>query len=236
LGTDPGSDRPPGQTPLIVPFGDSGVFVELGGAPGIATSGWVQATARAIRAATEGRAGWSTPIPAATSILVPVDPVEPGAEAAVASIRSILGRRSYPVDDPATPTEDRVLEVPVRFGGDDGPDLETVATMTGLRPGQVIEALLATTFTALFLGFAPGFAYLGPLDERLILPRRDAPRQRVPAGSVAIAGPQAAIYPVDSPGGWWILGRTALRVWDPNREPAALINAGTRIRFVAERA
>jgi KipI family sensor histidine kinase inhibitor len=220
--------------PTVLPFGDSAVFVELGGAPGVETSRRLRALALRIRSTTNGLPGWSSPIPAATSILVPVDPVEPGAAAAARTVRSIVEAPSDETPNQADADDGSLIEIPVRYGGDDGPDLEAVAALTGLAPGEVIERHAAVTYTALFIGFAPGFAYLGPLDPRLVVVRRDAPRQRVPAGSVAIAGPQTAIYPVDSPGGWWIIGRTSVRVWDPGREPAALLAAGSRVRFSAE--
>ena len=226
---------------VVLPFGDSGVFVELGGEAGVDASRRVQAAARQIRTATEGEPGWGRPIPAGTSILVPVDPVEPGSMVAVERVRALLDRSGEPGGrspggrSPVDLRPAAEIEIPVRYGGIDGPDLETVAAMAGLSPAAVIELHGSTTYTALFLGFAPGFAYLGPLDPALVLPRRAEPRQRVAAGSVAIAGPQTAVYPAASPGGWWILGRTSTRVWDPTRNPAALIRAGDRVRFSADR-
>ena len=91
------------------------------------------------------------------------------------------------------------------------------------------------TLRVLFLGFSPGFGYLGPLPAALVVPRRATPRTRVPAGSVAIAGPHAAVYPVESPGGWHLLGRTAMQLWDPRRTPPATLRPGDRVRFVPER-
>ena len=126
----------------------------------------------------------------------------------------------------------RLVEVPVRYGGADGPDLEDVARLHGLRPSDVVELHASVEYEAFFLGFAPGFAYLGPLPASLVTPRLDVPRPRVPAGSVAIAGAQSAIYPTDTPGGWRLIGRTDLRPWDVTRDPPALILPGDRVRFV----
>jgi KipI family sensor histidine kinase inhibitor len=104
-----------------------------------------------------------------------------------------------------------------------------------MTPAQVIELHAATVYRAYMLGFAPGFAYLGVLPEPLRLPRRDTPRQRVPAGSVAIAGAQTAVYPLATPGGWHLIGRTDAVMWDARRDPPALIEAGRSVRFVPAR-
>jgi len=128
----------------------------------------------------------------------------------------------------------RTIEIPVRYGGDGGMDLGAVARARNLRESDVVERHAASEFVVAFVGFQPGFAYLDGLDARLHLPRRAEPRVRVPAGSVAIAGMQSAVYPFDSPGGWHIIGRTALRMFDPQREPAALLQPGDRVRFVPQ--
>jgi KipI family sensor histidine kinase inhibitor len=127
---------------------------------------------------------------------------------------------------------ERTIEIVVRYGGDEGADLRDVAEACGLREDEVIALHASATYVVAFVGFLPGFAYLDGLDERLRLPRRAAPRTRVPAGSVAIAGAQSGVYPFDSPGGWHVIGRTAQRMFDPDREPAALLQPGDRVRFV----
>jgi KipI family sensor histidine kinase inhibitor len=125
----------------------------------------------------------------------------------------------------------QTLEIPVRYGGRDGPDLEQVAASLGLSPQEVVRRHAAPSYRIFVLGFAPGFAYLGPLPPELRLPRRAEVRQRVPAGSVAIAGEQTAVYPFETPGGWHILGRTELVLWDPAADPPALLRPGGRVRF-----
>ena len=127
----------------------------------------------------------------------------------------------------ADPPHDAPLhELAVRYGGDDGPDLASVAEEVGLSPAGVIELHAATTYEVLFLGFAPGFAYLGELAPPLVVPRLATPRPRVPAGSVAIAGPMTAVYPHASPGGWRLLGRTDARLFDPAATPPARLRPG----------
>jgi inhibitor of KinA len=118
--------------------------------------------------------------------------------------------------------------IPVRYTG---PDLAYVATETGLTPDQVIERHSSREYLVYLLGFVPGFGYLGDLDPTLVLPRRATPRTRVPPGSVAIAGAQTAVYPLETPGGWHLIGTTTMAMFDPAREPAALLKAGDRVRF-----
>lgn len=127
---------------------------------------------------------------------------------------------------------ERAIEIVVRYGGGDGPDLQAVAQACGLHEDAVIALHAAGSYVVAFVGFLPGFAYLDGLDECLHLARRAQPRTRVPAGSVAIAGAHSGVYPFDSPGGWHVIGRTAQRMFAPDREPAALVQPGDRVRFV----
>ncbi|HEY5835447.1 5-oxoprolinase subunit B family protein [Streptomyces sp.] len=122
------------------------------------------------------------------------------------------------------------VELAVRF---DGPDLAEVAGLWGVGTGEVAELVTGTAFRVAFCGFAPGFGYLTGLPEHLRVPRLDTPRTVVPAGSVALAGPYAGVYPRPSPGGWQIIGTTDAVVWDPDRDPAALLTPGTDVRFTA---
>jgi len=126
--------------------------------------------------------------------------------------------------------EPRLHTIPVHYNG---PDLLAVANQTGLSAAEVIRQHSEPEYLVYLLGFVPGFAYLGDLHPSLILPRRASPRTRVPAGSVAIAGSQTAVYPLTTPGGWHLLGSTPLKLFDPLREPAALFKAGDRVRFEA---
>lgn len=127
----------------------------------------------------------------------------------------------------------RVLHVPVCYGGAHGPDLWAVAAHAGLDAGEVIRRHIAPLYTIYMLGFLPGFAYLGGLDEALHTPRLATPRTQIPAGAVGIGGGQTGIYPVASPGGWQLIGSTPLRPYDPARTPPVLYGAGDGIRFHA---
>ena len=124
------------------------------------------------------------------------------------------------------------VEIPVLYGGPWGPDLEEVAAHCGMTPEQVIAAHSAPCYRIYMLGFTPGFPYLGGMDPRLATPRRKEPRIRIPAGSVGIAGSQTGVYPIDSPGGWQLIGRTPLRLFDLGSDPPILLQAGRSIRFV----
>ena len=166
-------------------------------------------------------AGYST-------ITVHYDPVRIGYPALRDTLIPIL---SHP-GEAAAPTSGRLVEIPVWY---DGPDLDAVALQTGLSVADVVARHTGPEYRVALLGFVPGFAYLGQLDPSLVLPRRPTPRARVPAGSVAIAGAQTGIYPAATPGGWHLIGRTDLRMFDPARKPPALLAVGDRVRFRAER-
>lgn len=125
-----------------------------------------------------------------------------------------------------------VIEIPVSYGGELGEDLEPLAQAHGISVQEAIAIHSGVTYTVYMLGFAPGFAYMGPLDERLKAPRRPTPRTRVPAGSVAIANAYTGIYPMILPGGWNLIGRTPIRIFDARGDPPSVLAAGDRVRFV----
>lgn len=129
--------------------------------------------------------------------------------------------------------ESRTVEIPVLYGGDEGPDLESAATELGMRPAELARKHAAATYTVAMIGFAPGFPYLLGLDPALALPRLPTPRTSVPAGSVGIGGAQTGIYPRESPGGWRLIGRTPLTLFDPTADRPSLLSPGDRVRFVA---
>ncbi|CAG7656479.1 5-oxoprolinase subunit PxpB [Paenibacillus allorhizosphaerae] len=126
-----------------------------------------------------------------------------------------------------------VRVIPVRFGGEAGPDLPAIAAQSGLSAEEVVELYCSAEYIVHMIGFTPGFPYLGGLPERLACPRRSVPRTIVPAGSVGIAGVQTGIYPLATPGGWQLIGRTPLRLFDPERETPSLLRPGERVRFEA---
>jgi KipI family sensor histidine kinase inhibitor len=133
---------------------------------------------------------------------------------------------------PADVSEGRIVEVPVRYGGEFGPDLPAVASFGRCTEGEVVRIHSARIYRVFMLGFLPGFAYMGHVDERIAAPRLETPRARVPAGSVAIAGQQTAVYPLDSPGGWQIIGRTSLTMFDRDRPDPFLLQSADRVKFV----
>jgi inhibitor of KinA len=128
--------------------------------------------------------------------------------------------------------EARLVEIPVCYGGDFGPDFTEVATLHGMTAGQVIKLHASVEYLVYFLGFVPGFAYLGELPEALVTPRLAAPRRKVPAGSVGIAGNQTGVYPFATPGGWRLLGRTPVKMFQADRDELSLLSIGDRVRFV----
>ena len=166
--------------------------------------------------------GFRESVPALSSLLVVYDPDQIGFE----EVRRELERRARGAALSAPPG--RLHSIPVVY---DGADCEDVAKARGLSHDEVVSLHTSREYTAYMLGFMPGFAYLGPLPEALEVPRRATPRLRVPAGAVAIAGPQTAVYPAATPGGWNLIGRTSVRLFDPHRDPPCLIQPGDRVRF-----
>jgi KipI family sensor histidine kinase inhibitor len=217
-----------GGPPRIVPFGEAALLVELGGGIDVDANRRAHAIAAAIRADDTG--WWGRPVPAYDTVLVTFDPLLTSGDAAVERLAALLG--ALPEAAPADAAYAAPIEIPVLYGGPDGPDLDEVAERSGLSPAQVVEAHAGTIYRVFFLGFAPGFAYLGRLPDRIVVPRRPSPRTRVPAGSVAIAGLQTAVYPSAMPGGWNLIGRTDLATWDLRRDPPALLRPGASVRFV----
>lgn len=130
-------------------------------------------------------------------------------------------------------TSAREIEIALRFDDDSAPDLGDVARHAGLARNEVIEIFTARTYRVYMLGFLPGFAYMGEVDERIAAPRRSTPRTKLARGSVGIAGRQTGIYPLESPGGWQIVGRTDVTMFDPSADPPVLLKAGDQVRFVA---
>jgi len=130
-------------------------------------------------------------------------------------------------------TRPRVVEIPVCYGGEYGPDLEYVARFHKLKPQEVVACHTRGKYLVYMIGFAPGFPYLGGLSKKIATPRRESPRPLIPKGSVGIADKQTGIYPIETPGGWQLIGRTPLSLFEPDRDPPSLLQAGDRVRFVA---
>jgi inhibitor of KinA len=164
--------------------------------------------------------------PAYCSVLVKFDPLKWRHEQLEEILKQYLGR----LEDVTLP-EPRQVEIPVCYGGEHGPDLIDVSEIRSMTPAQVIELHSSTTYIVYFLGFVPGFAYLGELPEALVTPRLPTPRRNVPPGSVGIAGRQTGVYPVATPGGWRLLGRTPLSMLRPEQDGFSLLSIGDRVRF-----
>jgi len=170
-------------------------------------------------------------VPAYASVGVFFDPTLVEADAVERWLRAQLD--AMPADAVARPSSARMVEIPVVYGGDAGPDLDGAAAELGLEPAELILRHASGHYTVAMIGFAPGFPYLLGLDPALALPRLPTPRTSVPAGSIGIGGAQTGIYPRESPGGWRLIGRTPLKLFDPLRDEPALLSPGDRVRFVA---
>lgn len=174
-------------------------------------------------------------VPAYTTMMVAYDPRQCG----MYDLQQLLERalqemkRKEPL---ARPRDSSIVEVPVIYGGDHGPDLASVAEQVQLSPEEVIALHSQTLYQVYALGFAPGFSYLGSLPETIRLPRRSTPRQKVPAGSVAIAEQQTAVYPHDSPGGWHIIGYSPMQWFNSAEDPMTPLQVGDQVRFVVMQA
>jgi allophanate hydrolase subunit 1 len=203
----------------LFPLGDCGLLAELETLPG------VLALLAALEAAASGRPpGIEDLVPAERTLLVRFDPRLTDGAAVLAWIRGVTPVRRAPGGSAGAR-----IEIPVRY---DGEDLAEVGRLTGLGPGGVVTAHTGRDWTVAFTGFAPGFAYLVDGDPRLHVARLPTPRTRVPSGAVALAGRYSGVYPRASPGGWRIIGTTPADVWDPQRDPPALLRPGRRVCFV----
>lgn len=211
------------RSPKLVSLGDGAILVTLGDAVEREVNRRVHACADAIR--TAGLAGVIDVVPAFASLAVHYDASAVSANVMKSRLRKIV---QAPRPDKPGRAAGALVAIPVRY---DGPDLTAVADATGLAPDELIARHSSVEYYVYMMGFAPGFAYLGDLDPALRLPRREVPRARVPRGSLAIAGSQTAVYPHETPGGWHLIGTTDVLLFDPRRDPPALLRAGDRVRF-----
>jgi KipI family sensor histidine kinase inhibitor len=218
----------------IVPFGDSAVLLTLFDRVDPTPTARAQSIADAVDRVRAAQLAIGRRVPALASVLVPFDPLAIDTETVVGIVEAAV-RVSGQADSDAAygsgPAREPI-EIAVRYGGQDGPDLDAVASLHGLRPRDVVELHAGAIYDVLFLGFAPGFAYLGGLPPAVATPRRATPRARVPAGSVGIGGEHTGIYPLAMPGGWQLIGRAEARLWDVTRPSPALLGPGDRVRFV----
>jgi KipI family sensor histidine kinase inhibitor len=210
------------HTPSIARLGDDALLIRFANTISWEVGTRVRAAAAGIRAMEIESV--TDVVPAYTTIAVYFDSARITLDSIVDTIASVVNTNASVVADSSA-----IVEIPVRY---DGPDLDDVAERTGLTVRDVIARHSSRTYRAYMSGFVPGFAYLGDLDPLLIVARRSVPRLRVPAGSVAIAAAQTAVYPFETPGGWHLIGSTTLRMFDVARNPPALIRAGDTVRFI----
>lgn len=202
----------------VYALGDTALLAELG----TRLDTGLNTRAIALAAALKKRRDVRQAIAGAASVTVQFDPDQVTLDALAAAIRRLATKRP-PVEEPG-----RLHRIPVVY---DGPDLDDVASSVGLSVEQVIALHGRPIYRAFIVGFVPGWAYLGPLPDELALPRRAMPRTQVPAGSVAIAGQMTGVYPLATPGGWHLIGRTSVRLFLPDSDPPSLFRAGDRVKF-----
>ena len=219
------------RTARVIEAGDSALTLEIESSPSSTSHHSIDAdlNARAIAISRVVRqramAGVRDVVATFRSVTVFFDPLSTDAAGVAAALHEAAA---------VTPPEfsGRTVDLPVIYGGKDGPDLAHVAAFAGCSPATVIERHVARAYRVFMLGFLPGFPYMAPVDDTIAAPRHATPRLRVPAGSVGIAGAQTGVYPRDSPGGWQIIGRTAVSLFDPGAVPPALLAPGDQVRFV----
>jgi KipI family sensor histidine kinase inhibitor len=209
----------------VKPAGDQAILIEFENKIDEETNRKVRHLARLAEKETEN--GFGEVILGYRSLLIHYDPVKLTYEQVMKKVKSwekedVAGRS----------TGGRKVRIPVLYGGQWGPDLKDVAAHNGLSPEEVISIHSGGEYVVYFLGFTPGYPFMGGMSEKISTPRLPSPRVSIPAGSVGIANNQTGIYPVQSPGGWRLIGRTPLLLYDPDRENPFLLEAGDRVRFV----
>ena len=215
-------------SPKILPLVDSTLLIQLGEEIDRLVNQRVHALASRI----DGSAftGIIETVPAYATLLIHYDPLI----LSFAQLEKYIRTKLDLVEETSN-RKRRLIEVPVRYGGEYGSDLESVASALHLSVADVIRIHSETIYTVYMMGFTPGFPYMGKLANDLVLPRLETPRTRVPAGTVAIAGSQTGIYSIDSPGGWHLIGWTPLKLFDPESESPFLFAPGDEVKFAVER-
>lgn len=213
------------NAPKFLSSGDSAITVEFGNEISAEINACVHALDKALHK--KNILGIVETVPTFRSLLIIYDPCITGGEKLKAKITKLCGDLEASSDG-----RKRIIEIPVLYGGEYGEDLKDVAEINKLTEDEVIKIHSGTDYLIYMLGFLPGFAYLGGLDPRLHTPRLDSPRTCIPAGSVGIGGAQTGVYPLASPGGWQLLGRTPVSVFDRQRQEPILYRAGDLVHFV----
>lgn len=213
------------EAPKFLAAGDRAIVIELGDEISIECNRRVHSLHRAI--ARESLPGIVDLIPTYRSLLVEYNPTQ----VSYTDMRDCLSDIRVSATE-ASEDRTRVVHLPVLYGGEHGPDLEFVAQNAGMKIDEVVNLHSGAEYPVYMMGFTPGFPYLGGMSERIATPRLSTPRGVITAGSVGIAEAQTGVYPIESPGGWQLIGRTPLRLFDVDRTPPSLIDAGDCVRFV----
>ncbi|MBQ2775102.1 MAG: 5-oxoprolinase subunit PxpB [Clostridia bacterium] len=211
---------------VFLPVGDSAISVEFGRNIDSKINKRIRSLSDSLRF--KPVRGVTECVPTFRSLLVCYNPEQTGYDTLVRKLK----KRLSSIGDTNTNTK-RVFHIPVCYGGEFGEDIGFVSSHTGLSENEIIDLHTGRDYLIFMLGFLPGFAYLGDMDSRLFTPRLSNPRTSIPAGSVGIGGEQTGIYPLASPGGWQLIGRTPVRPYDPDRESPILYAAGDYVRFFA---
>ena len=215
------------KPPTLLALGDSAVLVEFADHLDLATNARIQVLAQAMRSRSMP---WVRDVvPALASLAVHVDPVALGFTDPVEPVRLLLAQCLN--DELALGRTGNLVHIPICYETEFGLDLDDISQRTGLSVEQVVQRHQHSEFMVLMVGFAPGHPYLGGLAPSLSVPRRSAPRVKMPCGAVAIANAQCVVYPFEIPGGWSVVGRTPLRVFDANRRQPSLFEPGDQVRF-----
>ena len=218
------------EYPRILPASDSALLIEFGDTIDYGINARVYALQTEIENSDLGSSVVEF-IPSYRSLMVEYDAMEHSYAQLRDRVNDLI-RRSVKSDDTTKVADQDAHQIPVSYGDDYGPDLDNVAQHAGLNPDEVIAIHSGTDYHVFMLGFAPGFPYLGGMDSRIACPRLATPRTLVPAGSVGIAESQTGVYPNPSPGGWQIIGRTPMRLFDVDADPPAAMLPGTKVNFV----
>lgn len=220
--------------PKITPLGDGALTIEFGDTISVELNSLAVSVAERISNAPF--VGLIETVPAYSSVaiffdLIKVRTAYPEFSTAFDAVCNLVDA-AIQFDHKIDSTEDRIIQIPVDFGDEAALDLDVIAAHSGLDENEVIDLFVSKTYRVYMLGFLPGFAYMGTVDDRIAVPRRNSPRKAVPKGSVGIAGNQTGIYPLESPGGWQIIGRTSLEMFTPNAGTPCLLRPGDEVRFV----
>ena len=215
----------------IFPLGDNAITVEFGNEVSLELNRRAIALAKHFRSNPFTGLIEAVPAYASTTFFYSIPKVGEHNSTAFDAVKSII-EDAVPLLSMLPVAESRIIEIPIAITSETAIDLDSVAEFSGSTCDEVISMFLERIYNVFMIGFLPGFAYMGAVDERIAMPRKKTPRTRVPKGSVAIGGSQTGVYPLESPGGWNVIGRTEMEMFDPNADPLCPLKAGDRAKFV----